>query len=744
MSLPIRILNEFYDISPLEVNKMEGYGSMNFRIKTSDKKYVLKIYQENEDLHLLEAVNHITNKLSNAFPKNIPSNTGDGIVYFSQGNKKYFAQLLTFLEGTFLAEVEKDELLLESFGSFLGKMDAILIQQSAPAIAARVQNWDLQHALMNEHLTPYITDHAQRRIVDYFFQQFKEQVVPFQYNLRKSIVHSDANDWNVLTQEGKVNALIDFGDIAYSYLINELAIAIPYAVFGKENPIEAAAHMVRGFHQELPLEEKEIQVLYYLIAARLCVSVSNSAFKKSKGVDTEYITISEKPAWALLEKWITINPFFAEIEFRKACNMPVKELEHTEILLEKRNDVLSKSLSISYQSPIHFEKAALQYMYTADGKTYLDAYNNIKHVGHCHPKVVNAIQRQAAQMNTNTRYLYKSLADYANKLLQHFPAQLNKVFFVNSGSAATDAALRMARVVTGHKDMLVMEEGYHGNTIAGIEVSHYKFSHQGGAGEASHIHTIPFPQNDLQIQSLKEAQWKTNVILALNEAKKNGLAGFIAEPILGCAGQMPLPDGFLKMTYDLVREAGGVCIADEVQIGFGRTGKFWGWEHHDVIPDMVIIGKPIANGHPMGAVVTTSEIAESFNNGMEFFSSFGGNPVSCAIGNAVLDIIEEENLIENAIEVGTYFKNRLIALQERFPIIYDVRGDGLFLGIEFRRPNETESITPTIKEELKKRYVLSSTDGPGERTLKVKPPMIFTKENVDEFVGKLEDILKRL
>ena len=291
--------------------------------------------------------------------------------------------------------------------------------------------------------------------------------------------------------------------------------------------------------------------------------------------------------------------------------------------------------------------------------------------------------------------------------------------------------------------MLVMEEGYHGNTIASIEVSHYKFSHKGGAGEAAHIHTIPFPTMLLQNQKLNESNWKANVLLSLNEANKNGLAGFIAEAILGCAGQMPLPDGYLKMVYELVREAGGVCIADEVQIGFGRTGKFWGWEHHEVVPDIVILGKPIGNGHPMAAVVTTSEIAKSFDNGMEFFSSFGGNPVSCAIGKSVLEVIEEEELMQNAIEVGNYFKNKLITLQAKYPIIYDIRGDGLFLGVEFRQMNEVESITPTIKEELKKRYILTSTDGPGERTLKIKPPMVFSKENVDEFVKKLDDILSK-
>jgi len=220
------------------------------------------------------------------------------------------------------------------------------------------------------------------------------------------------------------------------------------------------------------------------------------------------------------------------------------------------------------------------------------------------------------------------------------------------------------------------------------------------------------------------------------------LAGFISEAILGCAGQQPLPKGYLQLAYQLTREAGGVCIVDEVQTGFGRTGKFWAYEHYDEIPDIVILGKPIGNGHPLGAVVTTNEIAEKFDNGMEFFSSFGGNPVSCEIGKAVLEIIEDEKLIDNVLVVGNYFKNQLKSLQKDFPIIYDVRGEGLFLGVEFRRENETESITPIIKEKLKERLILSSTDGPQNRTLKIKPPIIFTKENVDEFIFNLKEILE--
>ena len=748
VEIATKILDNLYNIQDADLKKMEGYGSLNYRVKTKDKKFVLKLYPSSDDVHLLHAENqlfkhlsNLSNQASNSFPQVYPSTDGKFISTYSDSSQIFYVRLLSFLEGKFFAEIEHTDEFFKSFGTFLGKMNLALLTFRHPAIDARIFNWDNQHALLNEKYVGFISDLEKRRLVQYFFMQYREEIQPHCYKIRKSTIHNDGNDWNVLTKNGIVSSVIDFGDMCYSPLINELAVAITYACFEKPNPIKTACLIIKNYHQELPLEELELDILYYLIATRLCVSVCNSAYSKNQMPDNEYISISEKPAWELLEKWITINPNFATNEFRLACGFEKKTLDRVDFLLEKRKEVLSDGLSISYKKPINFEKGALQYMYDYEGNTYLDAYNNIKHVGHCHPKVVNVIQRQAAKLNTNTRYLYGALTEYAELLLENFPKKLNKVFFVNSGSAATDLAIRIARVCTGKKDMLVMEQGYHGNTIAGIEVSHYKFHKKNGGGEPDHIHTLPFPTKELQNPKLNESSWKTNILMTLSEVPNNGLAGFIVEPILGCAGQMPLPDNYLKMVFEEVRANGGLCIVDEVQIGFGRTGTFGGWEQHNVIPDIVILGKPMGNGHPIGAVVTTDKIAKQFDNGVEFFTSFGGNPISCSVGKSILEIIKDENLIDNAIEVGNYFKNRLLSLQDQFSIIHEVRGSGLFLGVEFRQPNEKESITPFIKEELKKRFILTSTDGPGERTLKIKPPMIFNKKNVDQFIEALEEIL---
>jgi 4-aminobutyrate aminotransferase-like enzyme len=392
-------------------------------------------------------------------------------------------------------------------------------------------------------------------------------------------------------------------------------------------------------------------------------------------------------------------------------------------------------------------RSAFQYMYDNYGNTYLDAYNNIPHVGHSHPKIVDAGQRQMAKLNTNTRYLYDQLAEYAEKLLKKFPSKLNKVYFVNSGSAASDLAIRMAKIHTGSEKLMVMEHGYHGHTQAATDISDYKFNHPKGQGQKNYILKTKIPDT-YRGQYTNENAGKLYAKEAIEQINnsEDSISAFISEPIVGCGGQVPLAKGYLEHLYPAIRNQGGICISDEVQTGFGRLGDcFWGFEAHNVIPDMVIIGKPMANGHPMGAVVCTDEIAESFGKGVEFFSSFGGNPVSCSIASAVLDVIEEENLQENAKNVGDYYKSLLLDLQKEYDCIGDVRGSGLFLGMEIIKGDKIEpdtNLASHIKNELRNQHILISTDGPFDSVIKTKPALCFTKENARTVVERIDLILK--
>ena len=747
------LVEKEFGFSVEQVQLLNGYDNKNYKVSAKEKNYVFKTYAFSNEIHeVVKAENDILlqleGKVGSTVPCSIPFTDKTPIKILEIENERRICRMLSFLEGTFFGEVEHTPKLFESLGLFLAKMDLELGELKNPVFQARQWEWDLQYFDLNKQYIHDIPNAKLKNRVLYFFLQFEEVVRPLIPELRKQIIHNDANEWNILVQGDEVTGIIDFGDLAHSFLINELAIAITYGCYDKEEPLEWATHILKSYHSVLPVHEKEVSVLYYLIAARLCTSLCNSAHAKKVNPENTYASVSEEYALKMLNKWFAINPIRVENEFRKAIDLSPIQPPRIKNILEKRQQYFGDNLSISYGQPIHMTRSAFQYMYDASGNTFLDAYNNIPHVGHSHPKVVQAGQRQMAKLNTNTRYLYDELADYAEKLLRYFPKSLNKVFLVNSGSAASDLAIRMARYHTKAEYLMVMESGYHGNTQTSIEISDYKFSHPRGEGQKEHIIKTPLPS---EFRGKYAGESDAGMLYgkdAINQIQKssNPIAAFIVEPIVGCAGQIPLADGYLKKVYPAIRAQNGVCISDEVQTGFGRLGDhFWGFEAQGVVPDMVVLGKPIANGHPMGAVVCTEEIAESFGQGVEFFSSFGGNPVSCAIASAVLDVIEEEQLQENAKVVGAYYKGLLKELAKTYPCIGEVRGSGLFLGIEIVEDGTTNpntALAQHIKNEMRIRQILLSTDGPYDNVIKTKPPLCFTKANAKLVVQTMDKILK--
>jgi 4-aminobutyrate aminotransferase-like enzyme len=332
------------------------------------------------------------------------------------------------------------------------------------------------------------------------------------------------------------------------------------------------------------------------------------------------------------------------------------------------------------------------------------------------------------------------------------PEPLSACFFVNSGSEANELALRLARAHTGHQDIIVIDGAYHGNTGSLVDISPYKFDGPGGQGAPPHVHKVRTPDvyrgqykaSDSKAGS-KYAKDVQEVVKRLKKEGK-GIAAFVCEPLMGCAGQIVFPDNYLREAFDYVRGAEGVCIVDEVQVGFGRVGThFWGFETQGVVPDIVTMGKPIGNGHPMGAVVTTPEIARSFETGMEWFTTTGGNPVSCAVGLVVLDVIEEEHLQQRALDVGRHLVERLTKLKDCHSIIGDVRGTGLFIGVELVRDKET--LEPATEEasyvanRMRELGVLLSTDGLFDNVLLIKPPMVFTDEDSNLLADILDSVL---
>jgi len=1001
------ILRQLYGLDGV-LRELPSERDQNFHLRDGGgKEWVLKISNVAEKRDVLDFQNAVLAHLETKCPdlplprlRRTTEGAGLGEAVHASGTR-HAGRLLTFLPGQFLALVkpQKPEL-LRDVGRTLGRLSAGLAAFDRP-MPERDLRWDMRRAPETVRLfLPLIGDADGRTLVESFVADYERTAGPLLPRLRAGLLYNDANDYNLLVGDGpgglfgrsnRVAGLIDFGDMTPGWVAVEPAVAAAYVMMAKDDPLEAAAHIVAGFHEARPLTEDEIAALFSFAVMRLCLSVAISAEQHARERDNDYLRISEAPAWDLLHRLRDIPPRFAHYVFRAACGLeacpqavtvkkwlkenrgecgpvvspdfktnpplvldlsaaslefgpfsmadrepvftahilgrmaaerkavavgryneartaytteafrvkrndgwetrtvhlgldifvapgrpvfapldgvvhsfrdnaayqdygPAIILEHRipggpsfctlyghlnraslaglreghrvrkgariaevgappenggwtphlhfqvitdlldkhgefpgvalpslrnvwlslcpdpnlilgleegavaaavrpkEEILRLRRETLNPALSVSYRRPLKIVRGEGQYLYDENGQPYLDTVNNVAHVGHGHPRIVAAAARQMAVLNTNTRYLHDAIVDYARRLAAHLPAPLRVSFFTNSGSEANDLALRLAWTHTGRKDIIVLDGAYHGNLSSLIDISPYKFDGPGGKGAPPHVRKVAMPDTYRgRFRSPDPDAGKKYAALvmeAVEAMRRDGHApaAFICEPLLSCGGQVVLPDGYLAEVYRIVRAAGGLVVADEVQVGFGRVGThFWGFETQGVVPDIVTLGKPIGNGHPLGAVVTTPEVAASFQTGMEYFNTFGGNPVSCAVGLAVLDVVEDEGLQARALEIGRHFKAGLEALKDKHALVGDVRGLGLFLGVEFVRDRDDREPAGDeagyIAERMRDNGILASTDGPGHNVIKIKPPLVFTKENADFYVATLDRIL---
>lgn len=720
------ILNEDYGLEG-DIKHLVGYENANYRLKSEEGSFVVKVFlNDPRELAFVGVLSELESwEHADLIPQVRTTLNGESVIE----RDDRLIVVLTWLSGSFYKEFDVSPSFARNFGGTLGRLDKAMAKVSKIDLALLNRAWDLANYQEAAELSVNISNPLHRLLVDYFFAQVDAIAADQLSGLRRGLIHHDANDWNVLTDGEQVLGLIDFGDTAYTWQVAEIAVAGAYLAMSSSDPLSVVQELVCGYNAEFPLQENEVEVLYYLIALRCCVSVCYSSSATNLGQD-DYVTVCQESMFELLSKWIQINPRRAHNAFRDACGMKPIASPDQEELRESREGVVSNALNLSYSEPIAMSGGGLQYMYSFDGQTYLDLVNNICHVGHCSPKVIEALSRQASKLNTNTRYLYPSLNQLSDRILRSLPNKIERIIFVNSGSAAADLALRMARQITGRQTVAALEFGYHGNIASAIEVSSYKYNGQGGSGRSDRIIEIPLPVEGAKKFSI---------------AAHNSPAAIIAETVVGCGGQVFLPEGWLNDLFDQVHAVGGLCISDEVQTGFGRIGEnMWAFQQQDLDPDIVIMGKPMGNGHPMAAVACTAEVAAKFENGMEFFSSFGGNPVSCEVGLAVLDTLHEYELQKNAQEMGNYLKKSLVELADKFPVIYDVRGSGLFLGIELRDPetgNPATELTRVLLEEMKLRQILMSSDGPGNNVIKIKPPMCINRDDVEAVVSRLSECI---
>ena len=991
-----RIARDLFGIDGA-VTSLPSERDRNFRIEASDgREFVLKVANGSETRDVLEAQMAVA---ARAGESGVPvqgahAALSGALIETSDG---HMVRLLDHLPGTLLIEALPGTTALRfDLGTVLGRLAKSLEGFDHPA-AHRDFYWDVVKApeVVRERGVA-VTDPQRTELLQRLLVRLDTEVVPRLPALRQAIIHGDANDRNVLVEAARtddpaarmqrITGLLDFGDMVFSAVVAEPAVAAAYVAMDAGDPVGAVGDVFAGFDSQFPLTDDELAVAWNLVLARLSLSVTNAAVQSAARPDDPYLVVSEAPAWRTLERLLDINPEVAHARLRWACGRvahaavdevvvyleqgesspllgtawqqlntvpvdlsvgspwisaddlqrspedfearvigamrgadavglggygearlvyttaafappgddpaaewrtvhlgvdiwvpegtplhapltgtvrivrdnatpldygPMVVLQHetdhgvpffslyghlarrtldhlvegqrvesgsvfawvgepavnggwaphahVQVIVDlmglehdypgvavpsqhemwmqlspdpalflslpagsvptpqrpiaetlaDRQRLFGYNLSVSYASPLRIVRGIGSRLYDDKGRAYLDGVNNVAHVGHAHPHVVHAAQRQMSVLNTNTRYLHDTVLDYAERLTATLPESLSVCFFVNSGSEANDLALRMIRAHTGVQDVVCVEHGYHGHTQALIDVSHYKNQGRGGQGAPPWVHTARMPdpyRGEFRGYSRQTSlAYAADVQRCIDDAGGR-VAGMIVESMIGCGGQVVLPDHYLAEAATLIRAAGGLMIADEVQVGFGRVGPaFWGFATQGLVPDIVTMGKPAGNGHPLAVVVTTPEVAASFANGMEYFNTFGGNAVSAATGLAVLDVIEREQLPANALRVGARIEAGVSELAQRHELIGDVRGLGLYLGVELVRDRATlepaDSEASFVIEECKNLGVLVSIDGPFHNVLKIKPPLVWTEADADRLVATLDRVL---
>ena len=742
-----------------------GERDANFHLRGPEGDRLLKIANAAEPDELLDfqiaALEHVA--LSDPelpAPRVVRTLAGERWACCDGGDGSRFrARMTSYLPGESLDRAPSDSRLFRDSGVFAARLDRAL-RGFFHRAADHPLCWDLKRAGRLAGLCEHIADPTRREFAQAAFDRFKRDVEPELAGLRAQVIHNDISYHNAVVDPAepwRVAGVFDFGDLVHAPLVQELAVPVADIPFERPDPLARGAEIVAGYHSVTPLEPAEIALIADLAIMRLALSLALAAWRPYAEERPQFENLREE-TWRMWQK-LEEGRDRLEAMYRSACGLrPVRvavggtaPAPSSEALLTRRRSSLSPGLELSYERPVHVVRAEGVWLYGPDGETWLDAYNNVPQVGHCHPHVVDAIARQAARLNTNTRYLYESLVEYAERLAGTMPAELDTCFMVSSGSEANDLAWRIAKACTGHRGALVMERAYHGVTDALVPLS--PEDEDGPSELAPHVATLPAPDEyrgpwDRSVAERGEryAALADGALDAL-AARGHAPAALFVDTVFASNGIIDPAPGYLEGLRARVHAAGGLFVADEVQAGFGRSGShMWGYERGGVVPDIVTLGKPIGNGHPIGALVMRRELAERFAARAHFFSTTGGNPVSCAAGLAVLEVIEREGLRENAARVGAELRAGIEALAQRHALIGDVRGAGLFLGVELVRDRETrepaEAGTRAVLNALRRDGVLVGREGRHGNVLKIRPPIVFRSSHVERFLAALDQALE--
>ena len=745
---------------------LDSERDQNFRIKTAnDGAFVLKIANPGEDHAIaemqVEALLHIAAvDPTLPVPRVLRTLEGDSLATMKgQNGDVHSVRMVTFLDGVTKNAEELNDAALRSTGRCAARLSLALRGFFHPA-AGRTLIWDLQHTDSLAPLVEEVEDPDRRAIAATVIDRFQAHVKPVLKTLRAQIIHNDLHADNVVVAPDggtDITGIIDFGDLVHSPLIGDLAVTTASLMYGRQDPFEAAAAVIEGFTDVISLEPREIDVLPDLVMSRLAAWVLISAWRRHLQPDNaDYITAWDDEAWSVLETLHRTGSLEVHRRFRELIASPTRPADAAtesadDALLVRRKRVLGPTLPLSYERPVHMVRGEGVWMYDAAGRVYLDAYNNVPVAGHAHPKIADALSRQAHLLNTNPRYLHGAIVELAERLTETMPAGLDTCFFVNSGSEANDTARRIAREATGNAGAIVTAFAYHGVTVASAELSPEEWPE---GYRPPNIATIPAPDGFRGRYRSTETGWAEKYAAHVQEAVTTlessgfGPAIMCIDGSFASDGIFVPPPEYLQEVVRRTRDAGALYVADEVQVGFGRSGDhLWSFAASEITPDFVTLGKPMGNGHPVGAVVTRAEIAGKFAKQYpEFFSTFGGNTVAATVALAVLDVVDEEGLQINAGAVGAYLKQGLIDLAGNYPAIGDVRGSGLMIGVELTTgdassPEPDAELANAVLNGMRDRGVLVGTTGPAGNVLKIRPPLVFNQTNADQLLESLDAVL---
>jgi 4-aminobutyrate aminotransferase-like enzyme/Ser/Thr protein kinase RdoA (MazF antagonist) len=747
-----RILRDRFGVESSSLAPLAGERDQNLRVDTADgRRLLFKISNPADGLAIVEmqaaALRHIE-RVDPGLPvmRVLPDTVGESWAEVrGPDGRNYPVRLFSFLPGRVTVNTALTTQAVWSFGQTTARLGRALRGFFHPAADYEIL-WDISRVLGLRPLLNHVPDAARRAQVERVLGRFEARVAPALPGLRAQVIHADMSLDNVLFDDDlRISGIVDFGDMTHAPLICDLAVSVADVLHGRDDAIDAAEVLIGGYVSVTPLEDEEAALLADLVAARLATEVTVAAWHGGLYPDNAaYLTSSEPGARAFLDAIEAMGFDAVARRFRDACRGLPYRHSGTGALLERRRRALPRS-PLFYEHPVHLVRGEGVWLFDPDDRRYLDCYNNVPVVGHGHPRVVRAVAEQQRLLATHSRYLHEAIVELAERLKATLPPALDAVLVVNSGSEANDLAWRIARAATGRAGAVVSSYAYHGLT----EATHALSPEEWAKGELpAHVATVPAPDGYRGPYRRDEDGWAERYAAHIDDAAQalggHGFAAIYLDPAFTADGILLPPPAYLAEAARRARALGGVLIADEVQAGHGRYGTgLWSFQPSGIEPDMVVMGKPMGNGFPVAALVVRSQLLAAVPEEVELFSTFGGNPVACAAALAVLAVIEDEGLVANAAETGSYLRRGLEALAGRHPVIGDVRGEGLLLGVELVGQERVPAAgrAGRVTEAMRERGILISTTGPAGNVLKIRPPLVFQREHADLVLQTLDEVL---